>query len=78
MSKTQADVQAALDDLSTATSQALGDIATEVTNLQNQITALQGATNPDFSPLLTSIATIKAKIVAADPGTPAAPAAPAV
>lgn len=76
MSKTQADVQAALDDLSTTTSTALTDIATEVTNLQAQITALQGQTSPDLSPLLDSIAAIKSKITAADPGAPAAAPTP--
>jgi prefoldin subunit 5 len=76
MSKTVADVQAGLDDLASATSTALADIKTEVTALQAQITALQGVASPDFTQVLASIASIKAKVVAADPGVPQAPAQP--
>lgn len=78
MSATQADVQAALTDLSNTLSTALSDISTEVNGLEAQITALQGATSPDLSPLLTSIAAIRANIVAADPGAPIATAAVAI
>jgi hypothetical protein len=77
MSKTVADVQAGLDDLASATSTALADIKTEVTALQAQVTALQGVASPDFTQVLASIASIKAKVVAADPGAPPAPAQPA-
>lgn len=77
MSKTQADVQAALDDLSATTSTAFSDIAALVSNLEAQIAALQGQASPDLSSLTDTIAAIKAKVVAADPGAPAAaPAAP--
>lgn len=71
MSKTQADVQAALDDLSTSTTTAFADIAAEVDGLNAKITALQGQVNPDLTSLFDSVAAIKAIVVKGDPGAPA-------
>lgn len=79
MATTVAEVQAAIADLDTTTSTALADIAADLTALNAEVAALQqqigsGQAPPDLSSLVTAIAAIKSKVLAADPGPQPAPA----
>ena len=76
MSKTIAEVEASIADITSAATTQAADVAAKFASLQAQITALQSAVSPDFTQVLTDLASLKAIVVGADPGAPAAPAAP--